>query len=310
MRFGTRIALASVMALYGCGDDHSHAADAGEDHVHNEDVAPTPDASTQDAPVVDQPTTGTAVEIRFEAVVGAMPFSCTSSFTGVGMAASPWTPLDFRFYVHDVQLVPESGAPVAVSLDQDGTWQYRNVALLDFENASGTCANGTALTNASVRGRVTAPAGTRWAGLRFKLGVPQDLNHQNPAAAPSPLNLSTLFWAWQSGYKFARIDGRSGTNAVNIHVGSTGCTGDAMAGTVTCTEPNRPEYVLTGFDPTQNFVVADLGRLVGTTDVSRDMGGAPGCMSGATDPECRTILPAFGIPMGGAPATQTFFRVR
>jgi hypothetical protein len=83
-----------------------------------------------------------------------------------------------------------------------------------------------------------------------------------------------------------------------------------MAGTVTCTEANRPEYVLTGFDPARNVVVADLARLVATTDVSRDMGGAPGCMSGLTDPECRTILPAFGIPMGGAPAAQTFFRVR
>jgi uncharacterized repeat protein (TIGR04052 family) len=226
------------------------------------------------------------------------------------MASSPWTPLDFRFYVHDVQLVPMAGEPVSVALDQDGTWQHRNVALLDFENASGTCANGTSLTNAVIRGRVDAPAGTRWAGLRLKLGVPQALNHQNPATAPSPLNLSTLFWAWQSGYKFARIDGRSGSNAVNIHIGSAGCTGSPTMGTVNCTEPNRPEVVLTGFDPAQNVVVADLARLLATTDVSRDQGGAPGCMGSASDPECRTIFPAFGIPVGGAPAAQTFLRVR
>ncbi len=313
MHLGSRFALVSVFAFYGCGDEHAHPADAGEDHNHAADV-PAADAPAADAPAGDVTATGTPVEIRFEAVVGAQPFTCfvpdTGAFPGVGMANSPWTPLDFRFYVHDVQLVPESGAPVTVTLDQDGTWQYRNLALLDFENAGGSCANGTMLTNTAVRGRVDAPAGTRWTGLRFKLGVPQSLNHQSPASAPSPLNLSTLFWAWQSGYKFARIDGRSGTNAVNIHIGSTGCTGDPMAGTVTCTEANRPEYTLTGFDPARNFVVADLARLVATTDVSRDMGGAPGCMSGLTDPECRTILPAFGIPMGGAPAAQTFFRVR
>jgi uncharacterized repeat protein (TIGR04052 family) len=199
---------------------------------------------------------------------------------------------------------------VPVTLEQDGTWQYRNVALLDFENATGTCANGTSATNDRVRGRVMAPAGARFVGLRFKLGVPQDLNHQNQATAPSPLNLSTLFWAWQSGYKFARLDGRVGSNAVNIHLGSTGCTGDPMQGMVNCAETNRPEYTLMGFDSTQNVVVADLARLVATTDVSRDMGGAPGCMSAAADPECRTMLPAFGIAVGGAPATQTFFRVR
>ena len=314
MHLGSRFALLTVFAFYGCGDEHTHAADAGEDHNHAVDVpaadVPAADVPPADVPAGDTPATGTAVEIRFEAVVGAQPFSCAAPFMNVGMAGSAWTPLDFRFYVHDVQLVPETGAPVPVSLDQDGTWQYREVALLDFETANGSCSNGTAPTNTSVRGRVEAPAGTRWTGLRFKLGVPQSLNHQNPAAAPSPLNLSTLFWAWQSGYKFARIDGRSGTNAVNIHLGSTGCTGNPMGGTVTCTEGNRPEYVLTGFDPARSVVVADLARLVATTDVSRDMGGAPGCMSGLTDPECRTILPAFGIPMGGAPAAQTFFRVR
>ncbi len=293
------LALAALGAAAGCGDNTAQPADAGADNAPAADTPPT-----------DAGPSSTPVEVRFEAVVGAMPFSCGSAFAGVGMGSSAWTPLDFRFYVHDVQLVPESGAPVPVTLEQDGTWQHRNVALLDFENASGTCVNGTMLTNDRVRGRVAAPAGTRWTGLRFKLGVPQDLNHQNPAAAPSPLNLSTLFWAWQSGYKFVRIDGRSGANAVNIHIGSTGCTGNAMMGTVTCTEPNRPEVTLTGFDPTRNAVVADLARLVATTDVSRDMGGAPGCMSGLTDPECRTILPTLGIPMGGAPAPQTFFRVR
>ncbi len=268
-----------------------------------------------DAAVVTDAPVSNAVEVRFAAVVGAQPFSCfvesTGAFANLGSAASPWTPLDFRLYVHDVQLVPVGGgAPVPVTLTQDGLWQYQNVALLDFENAGGTCANGTQQTNDRVRGTVNAPAGTRWAGLRFKIGVPASLNHQNPATAPSPLNLSTLFWAWQSGYKFARIDGRSGMNAFNIHLGSTGCTGDPAMGNVTCTEGNRPEYVLMNFDPATNVVVADLARLVSTTDVSRNIDGAPGCMSGLTDAECRTILPAFGISMNGAPATQTFFSVR
>lgn len=288
-------AVVAVMAA-ACSSDPAATSDAGAAN----------DAATADA------ATGTPVELRFAAMVGATPFSCApdgGAYTGLGTMSSPWTPLDFRFYVHDVQLVPASGEPVSVSLEQDGMWQLQNVALLDFENASGTCANGTSATNDRVRGRVNAPAGTRWVGLRFKLGVPQALNHQNPAAAPSPLNLTTLFWAWQSGYKFARIDGRSGTNAFNIHLGSTGCTGDPAMGTVTCSGQNRPEVALTGFDPTSNVVVADLARLVATTDISANA-EAPGCMSGTTDPECRTILPALGISMDGSPATQTFFSVR
>lgn len=302
MSFRTFGVCAALCVAAGCSDGAS-TSDAAV-----ADVTPS-DASADVVVAADAPA-ATPIEIRFAAVVGATPFACTTGYTGVGSARSAWTPLDFRFYVHDVRLVPESGEPVAVALTDDGTWQRRDVALLDFEDATGTCANGTAATNDRVRGTVTAPAGTRWTGVRFRLGVPQDLNQQNAATASSPLNLSTLFWSWQSGYKFARLDGRSGSNAVNIHVGSTGCTGSPSAGTVTCTEPNRPEYVLTGFDPAQSVVVADLGALVATTDVSRERGGAPGCMSDLTDPECGTILPAFGISLGGAPATQTFFRVR
>lgn len=252
------------------------------------------------------------VELRFAAMVGAAPFSCEppgGAFANLGSARSPWRPLDFRFYLHDFELVAEGGAAVPLSLDQDGAWQHQRVALLDFESASGTCANGTAATNDRVRGRVRAPAGARWVGLRFKLGVPASLNHQNPAAAASPLNLSTLFWAWQSGYKFLRLDGLSGANAFNIHIGSTGCTGDPMTGGVSCTEGNRPEVTLMGFDPARSVVVADLARLVATTDLSANT-GAPGCMSALNDPECRTILPALGISMNGAPTTQTFFSVR
>lgn len=303
-----------VVGLTACGDDHAHDTDASDNHDHVHVDAPAADAPATDAPVVDvtadAPATGTPVEIRFEAVVGAMPFSCTGSFAGLGTTMAAWTPYDFRFYVHDVQLVPESGSPVPVTLDQDGTWQYQSVALLDFENHTGTCSNGTDATNTRVVGRVNAPAGTRWTGVRFKLGVPLELNHRNPATAPSPLNLSTLFWAWQSGYKFLRIDGRTTVPGFNIHIGSTGCTGDPAAGAVTCARPNRPEVTLMGFDPTQNVVVADLARLVATTNVNAST-GAPGCMADATDPECLTIMPTLGIAMGGGdPPSQTFFRVR
>lgn len=292
------VILAAALGLGACASEPGASpADAGADGAVGDVAAP-----------VDAATT---VEIRFAAVVGAQPFSCSpagGSFAGVGAPGSPWTPQDFRFYVHDVALVPQSGAPVPVALDQDGTWQYQNVALLDFEDRTGACSNGTQPTNDRVRGRVLAPAGTRWTGLRFRIGVPPSLNHANQATAPSPLNVSTLYWSWLTGYKFMRIDGRSGMNAFNFHLGATGCTGDPMMGTVNCTEANRPEVTLTGFDPAQNTVVADLARLLATTDVSRDMGGAPGCMSGATDPECGTTFATLGI--GPASAVQTFFSVR
>ena len=56
-----------------------------------------------------------------------------------------------------VRLVKADGSEVPVTLTQDGLWQVDDVALLDFENATGACANGTEETRDVVEG--TVPAG-------------------------------------------------------------------------------------------------------------------------------------------------------
>ena len=87
------------------------------------------------------------VTLTFAAKVGSETFSCGSTYTGLGADDSTVHPVDFRFYVHDVRLIDDSGAEVPVALTQDGLWQYEGVALLDFEDRSGTCANGTVPLN-------------------------------------------------------------------------------------------------------------------------------------------------------------------
>ncbi|HEY3499144.1 MAG TPA: MbnP family copper-binding protein, partial [Polyangiaceae bacterium] len=125
------------------------------------------------------PATELAFTIDFSAVVGAEPFDCSGVYTNVGADDSSIRPVDFKFYVHDVRLLDESGTPVAAALEQDGLWQYENVALLDFEDDTGLCANGTAATNSLIRGRV--PAG-KYRGIAFRLGVPFELNHADLTA--------------------------------------------------------------------------------------------------------------------------------
>jgi len=298
-------AMLAALGAEGCSDGDALATDAGAfaDRGTLVDNGAAPDSGA----------TASDVTIRFAAKVGDAPFRCGATFEGVGTTGGQWRPTDFRFYVHDLRVVTAAGeAPV--TLRQDGRWQHESVALLDFEDRSGQCANGTTDTNAQVVG--TLPAGTTGpiTALRFRLGVPFALNHANSATAPSPLNLSTLWWNWQGGYKFARIDGQV-ANAMNpmatdwyIHVGSTGCDGTAMGGVTRCAEPNRVEVELAGFDPARNTVVADLGRLLSGSDV-RVSAGAPGCMSGLADPECPVVLRGFGITVAGTPGAQNFFRV-
>src|SRR5436190_1721230 len=82
------------------------------------------------------------------------------------------------------------GKEVPLTLDQDGIWQHADLTMLDFENKVQPCnAEGTTLTNTVIRG-VVAPA--TYTGVRFRLGVPFDMDHQNEATAPSPLNLTGM----------------------------------------------------------------------------------------------------------------------
>jgi len=234
-----------------------------------------------------------AVEINFEARVGNQAFKCTDKFTGVGTAATEISLTDFRFYVHDVRLTTADSKEVPVQLDQDGKWQLENLVLLDFEDKTGGCSNGTTEMNGKITGKV--PAGT-YTGLVFNIGVPFDLNHNDAATAPSPLNLTGLFWTWNDGYKFMRIDAvATGAGPFLTHLGSTECVADAGGKVTSCGRANRPVVQFAAFDVAKNKVVIDYGALVAKNDVSMNGGGAPGCMSGKDDPECGPLLGQLGI---------------
>lgn len=143
------------------------------------------------------------VTIRFAGMVGDQPFACGETYQDVGTTHARVTPSDFRLLVSTVQLIDPSGGRVPLQLDQDGKWQHHDVALLDFENKSGPCANGTPDTRFVITGSAPRAA---YAGLAFTLGVPPALNHRDATIADSPLNLTAMFWNWQGGYKFLRID--------------------------------------------------------------------------------------------------------
>lgn len=153
------------------------------------------------------------VAINFAAYVGNQKFVCGKSYPGVGTEESTITPTDFRFYVSNVALIDQDGNAVPLKLAQDGKWQYQNTALLDFENGKSACDNGTAEINTTVVG--TIPEGN-YQSLQFTLGVPKNLNHKDAAIAPSPLNLTSMWWNWQGGYKFLRVDLETEDTITNV----------------------------------------------------------------------------------------------
>jgi len=245
------------------------------------------------------------VALKFQAMVGAEQFACGKSYSGVGTSNSTLTPSDFAFYVHDVKLLTASGAEVPLTLDQDGTYQDGNVALLDFEDGTAACSNGNTAVHTGVLG--TAPAG-KYTGVKFTIGVPFDRNHLDLATQPSPLSLTRMFWAWNTGHKFVRFEAKTaeGKNWV-MHLGSGGCmpTGSAVKAPTECANENRPVVTLSQFDIDAEAVVADVKSLFAGN------GGAENqvCMSSLRSASCAPMFAALGLPFN-APATipQTFLR--
>lgn len=266
-------------------------------------------------PAANLPVVGPDVTIRFAATVGSMPAACGMIYEGVGTAHSTISLNDYRFYVSNVRLINEAGEEVAVALTQDGQWQYANVALLDFEDGTGLCSDaGNAELNTKIVG--TVPEGV-YTGLAFDLGVPFELNHLDTITAPAPLNIPAMWWNWQVGYKFVRIDMQTPhgeTPAWFIHLGSTGCASpdSNTAPTEPCSNPNVATVRFATFDAVRNVVVADAAALLAGVNLDASVPMPPGCMAGPSDPDCVGLFPAFGLDLAtGAPAetAQSFFRV-
>jgi cytochrome c peroxidase len=260
------------------------------------------------------------ISLAFRPVVGPERFGCGRTDSPLGKSRSKVTFGDFRFYVHGVRLIDELGEEQEVTLEQDGRWQFQDVALLDFENGMGPCANGTRETRDVVLG--IAPD-RRYRGLRFVLGVPPDKNHRDAGTAPAPLNLTHMFWSWAAGYKFLRVDASvAGAAGFLAHVGSTGCTevkataptpthvAHLGAETMTCANPNRAAVHLPEFNPDRDFVIADLAALLSGSDLEHGDASGAGCMAAPDDPDCAPLFKALGLPFGETPASpQSFFRV-
>ena len=223
-----------------------------------------------------------AVEITFEPRFGEQPISCSSSVADISMT-------DLRFYVHDLRLLAHDGSEIAVTMVEDPLWQGKEVALLDFEDGTGSCFNGTLQTNTAVRGRV--PQG-EYSGLKFRIGVPERLNHADPLRAAPPLGYSVMHWHWRTGYKFLRAGIVNETDGFWLHLGSSRCEG--TSGSIGgCRGSNRPVVELASFVPGEDVVEVDLRQL--TQEIDLGDGTPTDCSSGPAEAECDMPFRALGL---------------
>lgn len=257
---------------------------------------------------------GQPVAISFGLAVGDTLVGCGAPLSGLGTGQIAAGLNDARFYVSGVTLIDANGGRTSLRLAHN-EWQVADVALLDFKDGRGGrtgCSKDNPAKNTTVLGTVPK---RRYVGLEFTVGVPVSgeidgkpvsLNHSNLETAPAPLDIAVMNWSWQAGRKFLlaevnpaggfkRPDG-SPARTWMVHLGSTGCKGNPATGEIiTCARPNRFIVSFERFDPRAQMVVLDLARLFAGSDLSADKGGAIGCMSDPSDPECGAIFQAIGV---------------
>lgn len=179
---------------------------------------------------------------------GDEKISCSSSLPGI----TKWQLSQLQFYLSNFTLDGK-----ALNLDNTQYQGYGTVLLGD------TCENYQP-GNWTITFSKPLTAGE----LSFDLGVPFNVNHSNPLSLESPLNQSDMFWNWQLGHKFLRLDMRnSALNSENqqtgwhFHLGSTGCTSASVmrAPKTSCKKPNRFNYKL---DLQGDVIILDIKPLL------------------------------------------------
>jgi uncharacterized repeat protein (TIGR04052 family) len=249
------------------------------------------------------------VSLRFHAKVGKSDFACSHKYAAQGTANTTVTPLDLRLFVHAVELIKEDGSKVPLSLIAREPWQSEALALLDFEDKTGRCSDGTAETNTAITG--TAPAGS-YKGVSFVVGVPDELNHKDPASLAAPLkDAAGLSAMGVEGFRFAKV-GLTQLNAAGdasgsglFDLGSTQCTGSVADGNVKCEKANRNLIKLETFNLEKNSVVIDVAKLFAAVDLTQPQA----CHS--VEKSCVPMFSAFGVSFasGQPEAEQQVFSV-
>jgi uncharacterized repeat protein (TIGR04052 family) len=185
------------------------------------------------------------------------------------------------------------GQPLALSTEAVGTSKYQqaNVALLgsDCQSEQNWLLN---FDNELKSGLMT-----------FDLGVPFELNHGNPLLAETPLNQSDMFWTWQQGHKFLRIDltNISDTNpATNnptgwqFHLGSVACQSASVmrSPSQACKQPNRAQFSLDyqGQHQLNLDLAVLLAPILNDPQLSQQS-----CMSDPASKSCQLLFSRLGL---------------
>ena len=166
--------------------------------------------------------------------------SCETSFT---QQNKDWHYQQLQFFISNIAVKNKQGS-WHTWLMKKNAFQNQNIALIG-EN----CADKKSSKNKNNHWSIEFSEQLNlhdFTALRFTLGVPFEFNHLNPLTQPSPLNDPSMFWVWQTGHKFLRLELASKTDSWLFHLGSTGCKAPSSVRSPKdqCRQPNRVDVEL------------------------------------------------------------------
>jgi uncharacterized repeat protein (TIGR04052 family) len=212
------------------------------------------------------------IKVEFELRYQNQPVTCHSIFS-----EQNWQVSQLQFYLHGLSIKDTQGNWYPLDLTSADS-KTPNIALL-----GGVCPN---RLNLSLLGysqlneaKITA--------IKFKMGVPSKENHKNPITQAYPLNQADMFWVWQTGHKFLRLELQNQSKQWAFHLGSTGCqsASPVRPPKQPCRHPNLVNVLVEKFSNQQKIII-HLDQLLGSINLEK----SSGCQSDRNNPDCRTLF--------------------
>lgn len=220
--------------------------------------------------------------LHFSPNFSGVVLDCDSIFS---VKNKKWRYQKLQMYITNVQLQNKKGDWISWPMTVTN-YQHSEVALIG-EN----CLDDQEQANWKIE-FAAMPKLTEMSKIRFTLGVPFELNHLNPLTQTSPLNESSMFWVWQTGHKFLRVELASADDNWLFHLGSTGCSAPSVmrAPAKPCKQPNQVLMELPFNTITKSIDIDLAGLLKGVTVTKNNS-----CQSAPDDKNCQQLLNNIGV---------------
>ena len=218
-------------------------------------------------------------EIVFQSSFNGEKLHCNSV---ISHSIKKWRYTQLQFFISTIELKNDKGVWQKASL-MKSAYQTSKSALLG-ENCNLSNTQNKANWILKFDGKTDLANSSH---IRFDLGLPFTVNHLNPLTQDSPLNIPTMFWGWQKGHKFLRLEMVADDDDWLFHLGSVGCKAASPLRTPQqeCLYPNRYTFELP-INTENNQIDLNLSTLLNNITIAEQAS----CQSSPDKASCQTLF--------------------